>query len=201
MSMKIVEPGDYPQIILVHKLKLLLLSDTSNPAEKAAHVQRLRSLFGKIGRSSEAAEIFFYFLEHDAASGRLVELMTGVPKGTVYRLLQDFEKMGIIVKAMKIAKHRDEEGGRRPWVYSLVGADMDAISTSIREHYASFSPKWRVARTLKQDILSTFKPGEPREIQYLTVMQILRDRKVPERVDVCDITVQLLNEEGVKVWK
>jgi len=189
---------------LIRKMKLLFSYGENNLSQRAVAVQELVAFLESIMKSPATSDIFFYFLEHGAATAWLLQVDLTQPEASVYRALKNLRKMDILVDALKISRQRGSRGGPRPTVWALQGADAADVAAAIRKHYRSLSPKYRVAEELVQTVIqehlerNTHVDG----ITHRTILGIIRGQAEPYHTrDIADLAATILREQGIKVWR
>lgn len=190
-------------IEIIKKIKLLLPNGDNNLAQRAVAVQELVAFLENIMRSPATSDVFFYFLEHGAATAWLLQVNLMQPEASVYRALKNLRLMDVIVNALKISKQRDSKGGPRPTVWAIQGARSDDVAAAIRNHYRSLSPKYRVAEKLVQTIIQEHLERNTQidGITHRTILSLITGHAKPYHTrDVADLAVTILKEQGIKVW-
>ncbi len=193
-----------PILKLIEKMKLLFSYGANNLSQRAVAVQELVAFLESIMKSPVTSDVFFYFLEHGAATAWLLQVDLTQPEASVYRALKNLRKMDILVNAIKISKHKDSRGGPRPIVWALQGAHATDVAAAIRKHYRSLSPKYRVAEELVQTVIkdhlerNTHVDG----ITHRTILGIIKGQAEPYHTrDIADLAATILHGQGIKVWR
>lgn len=193
-----------PVIKIIEKIKLLLPNGDNNLAQRVVAVRQLVSFLENIISSKATTEVFFYLLEHGAATSWLLQVELLMPESSVYRALKRLRQMDIIINPTRIRHQYDARGGPRPYVWALRGTPPEKSATAIRKHQRALSPKYRVAEQFVQDVLephlrrTTNEPG----ITFNQIIRYTRGHTAPYRNrDIADLAVIILQEKGVKVWR
>lgn len=205
VSSRIPSPKENNSVLkLIQKMKLLLPYGDNMLAERAVAVQELIAFFESIMKSPATSDVFFYFLEHGAATAWILQVDLMQPEATVYRALKNLRKMDILVDAIKVSKQRGSKGGPRPIVWALQGADATDVAAAIRKHYRSLSPKYRVAEKLVQTIIQEYLERNTHidGITHRMILDIIKGQAEPYHTgDIADLAATILREQGVKVWR
>lgn len=185
-------------------MKLLFYNESNNLSERVVAVQELVSFLESIIRSPATAEVFFYLLEHGAATAWVLQVDLRIPEASAYRALKRLRVLGIVFKAIKISHQYSIRGGPRPTVWALQGTPPELVAGAIRKHQRALSPKYRVAEKFVQDILDPYLSRGSRS-QGLTFKQIIRlsrGHTQPYRNrDISDIAATILTMRGISVWR
>lgn len=183
-------------------MKLFLPSGDNSLAERVVAVRQLVAFLEGITTSKVTSDIFFYLLEHGAATAWLLQVDLNQPEASVYRGLKRLRKLDVIVGAFKITTLRGSGGGPRTKVWALQGADAGEVADAIRKHHRALSPKYRVAEEMVQSILEdTPRIYERNEVNYRELVNYLKIQKMPfRRNDVAEMMTAILREKGIKVW-
>ena len=182
-------------------MKLLSSFGDSNYAERAIRVRELLSFLESIKGST--GEVFFYLLEHGAATAWVLEVDAGLPEATVYRAIKRLRKLDIIVPGAIIPKIRGKLGGPRPTVWALAGSSTEEVARAMIKHTRAISPKYKVAEEMVQALLED-TPGiyERNEVTHRELINYLKIKRAPfKRNDVAELMATILLERGIKVWR
>lgn len=190
-----------PVYYIISVFELLLQYYRDNSLERAVRAEKLLQSLHSIFKSETTARVLFYFIEHKAATGWLVQVHLHLPEVTAYYILRKLRKMGFIVPAKEIRKQVDSKGGPRPTVWALVGSHQEEVAAAIRLHYRSLSPKYLAAEKVAQSALTRF--STIRVYNTVTQRQLVdetRRLEVNYKVsDVAEIALEILHEKGVQV--
>lgn len=193
-----------PVLILIQKMKLLMSNENDNFAERAMAVRELISFLESILRSKVTSEVFFYLLEHGAATAWVLQVDLDQPEASVYRALKRLRKKDIIVGAFKITTQKGSGGGPRTKVWSIQGADATQVADAIRKHHRALSPKYRVAEEIVQSVISGYLKGRPSQegITYRKILALVRPELQTYRAgDIAELAAVVLQAQGIKVWR
>lgn len=195
-------------IILIQKMKLLLLNENDVLSERVVAVRELVSFLENIMRSAVTSDVFFYFLEHGAATAWVLQVDLDQPEASVYRALRRLRRMDVIVDAIrlsrKVPRRRRTKGGPRTTVWAIRGADAVQVSDAIRKHHRALSPKYRAAELSVQTVIKDYlgRKAEPESITYTEILELLRGEVAPFRAgDVAELAATILHEQGIRVWR
>jgi hypothetical protein len=87
-------------------------------------------------------------------------------------------------------------------IWQTFDATPEEIQGTIQLHRCLESPKYCLALRYTQILLEEyFTPKGCCEITYRDLIQEFRDRKVPESFNVVQLTIPLLIERDIKVWR
>ncbi len=189
---------------LIHKIKLLLPYGDNMLAERTMAIQELVAFFESIMKGPATSDVFFYFLEHGAATAWLLQVDLMQSESTIYRVLKNLRKMDILVDAIKIPRQVGSKGGPRPIVWAIRGADATDVASAIRKHHRSLSPKYRVAENLVQTIIKEHLERNTHidGITHRMILSIIKGHAEPYHVgDIAVLSATILRQQGVKVWR
>jgi len=195
---------DNPVLILIQKMKLLFPYGDNNLAKRAVAVQELISFLENIMTSKVASDIFFYMLEHGAATAWLLQVDLNQPQASVYRGLKRLRKLDVIVGAFKITMQKGSGGGPRTKVWALQGADATQVADAIRKHHRALSPKYRVAEELVQSVIRGYleRKPDPESITRREILALVRpELSTYHAGDIAELAAMILHNEGIKVWR
>lgn len=191
-------------LILLQKIKLLLPDGDSNLAERVVAIRQLVSFLESIMTSKVTSDIFFYMLEHGAATAWLLQVDLNQPEASVYRGLKRLRKLDVIVNAIRITTQKGSGGGPRAKVWTLQGADATQVADAIRKHHRALSPKYRVAEEIVQSVLKKYLKHRPSQegITYKKILALVRPELSTYRAgDIAELAAVILHREGIKVWR
>lgn len=193
---------DDSQIIMIQKMKLLLSSESTMPLDRVREAQRLLSFIANIFNSKATGEAFMYFLDQGAATAWILQVHLEMPQGTAYRVLKRLRAMGLIEEALILSNQMSSKGGPRTRMYALKGADSTEVAKAIRTHHRALSPKYRHAEKLIQSPLIVSRMDLLNEVKRTDLLEIAKE-KLPGsmRVDVVQIAMEILVEQGVRVLR
>lgn len=187
----------------IRKIRLLLPDGDNNLGKRVAEIHRLVSFLENITRSAVTAQVFFYFLEHEAATPYLLQIELDIPESSAYRALRTLRKMDVVVDVFKITEHK-KKGGPRAKVWALQEAQVTNIADAVRRHHRALSPKYRAAEELVQTVIQDYleRRGDLKEITQREVLAIVQKASSPFRPhDIAQIAATILHERGIKVWR
>jgi len=163
----------------------------------------LLSFSEKIFSSSSVAETFLYFCTHGAATAWILQRELNMPEATTYRALKRLRALGIVIPAIKVSKVRNSKGGPRPTIWALDASSIEQISSALRLHLRTLSPKYRFAEEVAQTIMDEYADRlNVQEISYREIMIRIKELQIPFRKpDIAHLAAQYLHERGVKVWR
>jgi len=196
--------GSNSKTELIRKIRLLLPDGENNLTKRVVVVRELVAFLENIIRSPATSEVFFYLLEHGAATAWLLQVDLRMSEASSYRALKRLRKMDLLIDATKIRHQRDTRGGPRPAVWALLGTPPEVIAAAIRKHQRALSPKYRVAEKFVQDILEPHLNRDPsgRGITFNQIIRYSRGQTAPYRNrDIADLAVTILTMKGIKVWR
>lgn len=189
---------------LIRKIRLLLPNGENNLTKRVVAVRELVAFLENIMRSAATSEVFFYLLEHGAATAWLLQVELQMPEATAYRALKKLRVMDIVVDAITIRHQTGARGGPRPTVWALQGTSPEVVAAAIRKHQRALSPKYRVAEKFVQDILEPHLNRDPsgRGITFNQIIRYSRGQTAPYRNrDIADLAATILTMKGIKVWR
>lgn len=160
-------------------------------------------IFSSLLNKDELRSMVFYFIDHKAATGFILQTRLNLPESTTYRLLKKLRILGIVKPASKMPKERGSKGGPRPTVYEVPDALFDDVVEAIKLHRRLINPKYRVGEKMGQMIMDEYiTPEQLTEIRYKTILTFIKRKKIVFIVpDVADIAAQYLTHQGIKVWR
>ena len=188
------------QAIKVLKYMVMVVSDeTINPLQEDNTYSQLVSLLETLLHPPSRGKAVMYFVRHEAATAFTLRRKLNLPKPTVYRILDDLQRLGFIRPCTVI---RDDRR-RRVTVYSIPTPDPDKVQKAIILHKRLQSRKYLAAEKLAQTLLETYIPRMPRpEITVREIWMKVRELRIPyANPDIVDMATQILQEQGVKVWR
>ncbi len=189
---------------LIRKIRLLLPDGENNLTKRVVAVRELVAFLENIMRSAATSEVFFYFLEHGAATAWLLQVELQMSEASAYRALKRLRVMDIVVDAISIRHQTGARGGPPPTVWALLGTPPEVVAAAIRKHQRALSPKYRVAEKFVQDILEPQLNRDPsgRGITYNQIIRYSRGQTAPYRNrDIADLAATILTMKGIKVWR
>ncbi len=192
-----------PVIEIIRKIQLLLPNKNDNLAERVVAIQELVAFLKSIVMSQVTTEVFFYFLEHGAATAWILQVDLTQPEASVYRALKTLQKMDAIIPVTKLYRLKTK-GGPRPTVWMLPETDVDDVASAIRKHHRARSPKYRVAEEMVQSVIMPYIMSRNNDegITMSKIRNLLSNQELPYmRVDIENFSANILKEYGIKVWR
>ena len=194
------ESESNPYTNIIRKIKLLLLTERTNPLDATKNLLELLSFIEKLGKG-RTFEAFCYFIEHEASTTLTISVDLNMSEATSYRVVKKLRSLRIIEPRIRVKHPAHQRGGPRPTVYALIDTSPEKIAEAISKHYRVLNPKYRTAEEIVQKILKEYG-GLGREItgSSLSTRIRLHGFTGSELYDVKMISIQLLKSHGVKVW-
>lgn len=190
---------------IIELFKLLLYNDRNNLSDSLNHERKLVSFCKNILNSESSIQVFFYFCKNGAATAKILEVQLSMKYQTVYRIINALSNMGIIFPVHKIkTTARSKKGGPRCEVWSLTGADNDAVAECIRLHKRCNSPKYRLAEEIIPTILGDFiLKRNLKEITKRELIQYVKDTNLVQfnAHDIVELAIPMIQSKGIKVWR
>lgn len=203
--MKFSQDETNSTINTIKKMKLLLLSESTNPIKRAKHANKILSFIESIFSSHGTAEVFVYLLEHGAATAWTLQVDLQIPESTAYRALKRLRRLGLIDAAIKLHRLHDVRGGPRPTVWMLLGADVETVPLAINRHNRALSPNYRMAEEIAQSLLETWLvPKRLSEYHYRDlVVDVRRATELKGRnlIEITNMVATSLRGMDIKVWR
>ena len=205
--MKLLPPDESNSVYnIIKAFQLSLHTHRTNIAEQLQNKQELLSFCSSIFKTESKAHTFLYFCEHEAATAHILQVQLGIPESTVYNVLRDFSRMGVIYRLRRLPSQRGfllRGGGPRPIIYGLYGTPAERVAECINLHYRSLSPKYLVAEEIAQSILDIYL--KKRNINEISLLDIRKEVKAFRKpfvlADLSTMVADILREKGVKVWR
>ncbi len=188
-----------------YKLNLTQRDSIGHPIESGPVYEPNSSILTDLGHILSDRNLrrsAFYALDAGALTGRILKEVLGLNHTASIRAIQELTALGILSPSLPIHRPRGAKGGPRVTVYQTPEATSDQVAQTCELQRRLEAPKYRVALRYTQVILEEYlEPRHLDEITYRDLLDELRVRKVPEYIDVADMTAQLLVARGVKVWR
>lgn len=189
------------QMIMIRKIKLLLLNESTMPLDRAREAQRLLSFLNSIFSSPTMGAVFMYLLDRGAATSWLLQVDLEIPEPTVYQALKRLRAMKLITPEMRISKQRYSKGGPRPMVWALLDASKEDVALAARDHIRALSPNYRVAEEFVQYLIEDFIQGDITKIQIREQATRKLTMSKQRIRDVVELATVILKEKGFRVWE
>jgi len=192
---------------ILREIELLSRFVTTNSQNQHSHSPQILSNYdnilrkvGVILQNDQMRKVARFFLYHKSATHKTLRHRLGIHWRTLYRILDELEVFGVI---QTITRIRERKKGPKFSVYATPDAIEEDIHRAIQLHRRLTNPKYREAERLAQMMLTDYisKRSQP-EISLGEIIQIIRKTKTHYNIsDLADIIVQILSEEGIKVWR
>jgi len=190
---------------IIEAFKLLLYNDRNNLSDSLNRERELVSFCKNVLNSESSIQVFFYFCKNGAATAKILEVQLSMKYQSVYRIIKVLSNLGIIFPVRKIkTTARSKKGGPRCEVWSLTGADNDAVAECIRLHKRCNSPKYRLAEEIIPTILDDFIYR--RNVEEVTRRELIQYVKASKLVsfnahDIVELAIPMIESKGIKVWR
>ncbi len=187
------------------KLNLTQRDDDGHPRQLGPKYEpnpEVLTDLGEILGDRSLRRLAFYALDAGAVTCLIAKEALSLNHTAAIRAIQALMGYGILTPSVPIKRPHGAKGGRRVTVYQTPDATVDQVAQACELQRRLEAPKYRVALRYTQVILEEYlEPRHLDEITYRDLLDELRVRKVPEYINVADMTAQLLVARGGKVWR
>lgn len=174
----------------------LLISPVSNYAFTPAQWKELLKKHESIMSIKGRREVYYYFLDHIAATGALIMQKTGLSEQGAYSHMKWLHQNEFIESHGKIKGTK--KGGPKPVLYALPGATSEQVARAIGKIDKSYRQSYALVLDLTQLL---FEDVVDAQIQYSKIVSIAKKRcKGFDLIGISDQVARELREKGIKIW-
>lgn len=190
-------------IIILNAFQLLITKVITNSENALTNKLKLINLCVSIFKSKPVAQTFLYFCEKKAATSLVIRRQIPLEYHEAWKSLRRLEALGFIHRVQPVHRIEKVRGGPRYKLYAVEGCTDEEIAMAIQLHGRCRSPKYLMAEEVAQSILFDYIDRKGlKEITYRQLITEIKRRGKPYIAsDIAQISIPILRENGVKVWR
>ena len=178
-------------------IKLIIYNNRSNLKLSTLELSEILQNYESIMANKGRRVVYFYFLNHVAATGGQIILDINMPEGSTYSHLKWLSSKGYIEGHGKITSYK--KGGPKPVLYALPGASKEQLARVILKIRKSNQPMYSLVTELTQLL---WEDVVDMEIQFQKILWLSKKNgRGFHFLGIADLIAKELQTHGVKVLK
>lgn len=190
-----------PRLYIINAVELIHYFENINSTDPLTALEELFHFSETILKNRSTRTVFRKLIQEKVVTGPDLQATCGLSPAMTYKILAEFEKMGLIESLTKSRPVKNSRGGPRVTLYGLVGVwtPEDILQAGFRLDSLR-DPGMALVLRGTQLILEDY--GSRGEVKFTQIQDMMRPLSSGYNVEgISDMVAKGVSQKGLKVWR